>query len=239
MMALLRTLIFVPVFYTISAFVILMSIVALPFGERGIHKVALCWVSFHRWCTRHILGIKIVIEGTVDQGPFLYAIRHESFFEAIELPILFNLPAPFAKSELFAIPVWGWAARIYGCIPVDRQGGAKALREMVAAAKTLSEQGRPLIIFPEGTRMPHGTQGELRSGFAGLYKLLKLPVVPVAVNSGPLYAGKIKHSGTITYRFGAPIPPGLPRTEIESRVIAAINALNPNAPPAQSPDQSA
>ena len=236
-MSILRTLVFIPVFYTISVFVILTSILALPFGERGVQQVAVWWVSYHRWCTRNILGITIKVEGTVDQGPFLYAVRHESFFEAIDLPVLFDRPAPFAKRELFSIPVWGWAARSYGCIPVDRDGGAKALRQMVTAAKALSDQGRPLIIFPEGTRMPHGTPGKLRSGFAGLYKLLKLPVVPVAVNSGPLYAGAIKRPGTVTYRFGDPIPPGLPRAEVEKRVSEAINALNQDAPSPVQADQ--
>ena len=66
----------------------------------------------------------------------------------------------------------------------------------------------------------------LQSGFAGLYKLLALPVVPVAVNSGPLYHRRWKRPGTITLHFGEPIPPGLTREEIEAQVHAAINLLN-------------
>jgi 1-acyl-sn-glycerol-3-phosphate acyltransferase len=69
----------------------------------------------------------------------------------------------------------------------------------------------------------------LQSGFAGLYKLIGLPVVPIAVDSGPLYHRRFKCRGTITYRIGETIPPGLPRAEIEARVHAAINALNPAA----------
>jgi 1-acyl-sn-glycerol-3-phosphate acyltransferase len=72
----------------------------------------------------------------------------------------------------------------------------------------------------------HGTQPPLQAGFAGLYKLLGLPVIPVAVDSGPLYHRFIKRAGTVTYRFGEPVPPGLPRAEAEARVHAAINALN-------------
>ena len=97
---------------------------------------------------------------------------------------------------------------------------------MIAGAKKRIEEGRPLVIFPEGTRVPHGQKAPLQSGFAGLYKLLGLPVIPVAVDSGPLYHRLWKRRGTITVRFGEPIPPGLPREEIETRVKAAINALN-------------
>jgi len=109
---------------------------------------------------------------------------------------------------------------------VYRDQGAKALRRMLADARRFIGTGRPLAIFPEGTRVPHGTRPPLQAGFAGLYKLLGLPVVPVAVNSGPLYHRLWKRPGTITLQFGEPIEPGLPREEIEARVHAAINALN-------------
>ncbi len=83
-----------------------------------------------------------------------------------------------------------------------------------------------LVIFPEGTRVPHGSAPKLQSGFAALYKALGLPVVPVAVDSGPLYHRRWKRPGTITIAAGEPIPPGLPRAEIEARVHEAINVLN-------------
>ena len=124
------------------------------------------------------------------------------------------------------MPAWGPAARRYGLVPVERDQGAKALRAMVAAARGLAKENRPLVIFPEGTRVPHGTRPALQSGFAGLYKLIGLPVVPIAVNSGPLLHGFWKRRGTVTYRVGEMIPAGLPRDEIEARVLAAINVLN-------------
>jgi len=109
---------------------------------------------------------------------------------------------------------------------VARTQGAKALRAMLAEARGFIDTGRPLVIFPEGTRVPHGTRPPLQSGFAGLYKLLGLRVVPVAVDSGPLYHRFWKRPGTITLHFGEPLEPGLPREEIEARVHAAINVLN-------------
>jgi 1-acyl-sn-glycerol-3-phosphate acyltransferase len=128
--------------------------------------------------------------------------------------------------ELLRIPLWGRLGAAYGLIGVDRDKGAKALRAMIAAARRHQSDGRLLAIFPEGTRVPHGLEGQIQSGFSGLYKLLDSPVVPVAVDSGPLYHRWIKRPGTITYRVGETIPPGLPRAEIEARVAAAISALN-------------
>jgi 1-acyl-sn-glycerol-3-phosphate acyltransferase len=113
-------------------------------------------------------------------------------------------------------------------IPVDRNGGASALRAMLILAKKMIADGRPIVIFPEGTRVAPGSRPPLQSGFAGLYKLINLPVVPIAVNSGTLSPRKtgIWKSGTITYKVGEELPTGLPREEIEARVHAAINALN-------------
>jgi hypothetical protein len=83
------------------------------------------------------------------------------------------------------------------------------------------------VIFPEGTRVPHGERRALQAGFAGLYKMLGLPVVPVAVNSGPLYHRRLKRGGTITYNFGETIPPGLPRDEVVRRHTAALYRVQP------------
>ena len=146
--------------------------------------------------------------------------------KAIDLPCQFDLPVVFAKAELMRIPLWGKTAAHYGLISVERDAGARALRTMITEARKLIADGRPLVIFPEGTRVPHGTHAPLQSGFAGIYKLLGLPVIPVAVDTGPLYHRRWKRAGTARYRFGEEIPAGLPREEIEARVHAAINALN-------------
>lgn len=222
-MNLLRSLTFYCVFYAGTLLLLLVA----PFqGARGMQGVAGRWSALHRWCVRHVLRIRVIQEGGPIDGPALYAMRHESFFEAIDAPCVFGSPVIFAKQELFEIPVWGAAARRYGNIPVARSEGAKALRGLMRAAKHAKDDGRPFLIFPEGTRTPHEEEGAIVSGFAGLYKLLDLPVVPVAVNSGQLYSSFVKQPGQITYRFGEAIPPGLPRKELEAQVRAAINTLN-------------
>jgi len=116
--------------------------------------------------------------------------------------------------------------RRYGVIAVERSAGAKALRALVDEGRQALESGRPVIIYPEGTRVRVGETPELRSGFAALYRALGLPVVPVAVDSGRLWGrGFVHRSGTVTLKVGETIPAGLKREEVETAVHAAINAL--------------
>ncbi|MBA4764701.1 MAG: 1-acyl-sn-glycerol-3-phosphate acyltransferase [Erythrobacter sp.] len=225
-MILLRNLLFYLTFYFGSILITSASLICAPFSVSAFRRRVRNWAQWQRWCLEKIIGIRLAIEGKPQEEPVLYAIKHESFFEAIDAPALLDCPSVFAKKELFSIPGWGRAALAYGLIPVARDQGAKALMNMIRSARKMIADGRPLVIFPEGTRIPHGENRPLQAGFAGLYKMLALPVVPVAVNSGPLYHRGLKQPGTITYKFGEPIPPGLPRGEIEARVIREINALN-------------
>ena len=229
-MKVVRSLAFYVAFYGGSVFHVLAACTVL--GSPGpLRRICDAWSTWHRWCVEHLLGIEVRVVGTRTAGPVLYVIKHESFFEAIDMPQFFDYPAPFGKAELFAIPGWGKAAATYGAIEVARDQGASALRTMLKAARARVAAGRPLVLFPEGTRVPHGTRPPLKSGFAALYKMLGVPVVPVAVDSGPLYHRTWKKRGVITYHFGEPVAAGLDRHEAELRVHAAINALNAPADP--------
>lgn len=223
----LRSLLFAIVFYGVSVVLVLFVPVAGLFGRKALRTYAMGWVSVLRWCTATILGIRTRIEGNIPKGPVLFAAKHESIYEAMELTRLLGSPATVMKRELASIPIWGWAARRYGVIVVDRAANASALRTMMKDAKAALAEGRSIMIFPEGTRVPPGEAPPLRSGFAGLYRILGLPVVTVAVKSGHVWPHKgHKRSGTITFSFGEPIPPGLPRAEVEALVHAGINRLN-------------
>ncbi len=225
-MIVLRNLAFYLAFYLGSFVVTLGAFLTSRLDVALFRRFVHAWSRLQRWCVQHLLGAPIVIEGAPLAEPALYAIKHESFFEAIDAPTLFRLPIVFTKAELFRIPGWGPAASAYGLVSVDRDAGARALMTMMRQAKAGAAAGRPLVIFPEGTRVPHGERRALQAGFAGLYKVLGLPVVPVAVDSGPTYHRWLKRKRPITYRFGETIPPGLPRDEVEERVLTAINALN-------------
>jgi len=227
-MIVLRSLLFTLVFYIGSLVPVLFGLAAIPFGSKGVRYAGRMWAGFHHWCAANLLGIRVRVEGTIPQTPVLFAIKHESMFETIEILNLIRDPAVLVKKELTEIPLWGRVAVLHGVIAIDREGGAKALRLLIRAARDAAADGRSLVIFPEGTRVPHGQRPPLRAGFAGLYRQIGLPVVPVAMDSGRVSPRKsfLKRPGVVTFRFGQVIPTGLDRTEAEAIVHREINVLN-------------
>jgi 1-acyl-sn-glycerol-3-phosphate acyltransferase len=221
-----RNILFVTVFYPVSAMMVLLSPAIALGGQRAVMRWATTWTRFHGLCTRWLLGIRVVVEGHRPATPALYPAKHQAMFETLELQRLLDAPAMVLKRELIDIPLWGWAARRYGAIVVDRNASARAMRGMMRDAQAALAEGRSILIFPEGTRVTPGETPPLKPGFAGLYRMLNLPVVPVATDSGDVWPRKgLKRPGVVTLRFGAVVPPGLPRAEAEAKVHAAINAL--------------
>lgn len=227
MSAFLRSLVYTVVFYGLSVPIVLFAVPS-ALSPWLLKKTVHGWVRFNGWCVRWLLGIRLKIEGTMPTSHVLVAAKHESAFETMALVYLLNEPVVVLKAELARIPLWGWVACRYGMIPVDRSGSTGALRAMLRAADAARASGRSVVIFPEGTRARPGERPPLRAGFAGLYRHLGLPVVPVAIDVGRLWprGGFVKQPGLITMRFGESVPAGLPRKEIEARIHAAINALN-------------
>jgi 1-acyl-sn-glycerol-3-phosphate acyltransferase len=227
-----RTAIFRIVFYTLSVPIVLTVPVTALFGQRAVIAYANGWARLHRWAMRVILGITPRVEGRVPQGQFLYVAKHQAMYETLELQLVLDGPAMVIKRELMRVPVWGWATRRYGSIVVDREASTRALRKLMTDGAAARAAGRSVIVYAEGTRVAPGEQPPLRSGFAGLYKALALPVVPIALDSGRLLPRRgAKRPGVVTIRIGDPIPAGLPRPEIEALVHAAINVLDTPANP--------
>jgi 1-acyl-sn-glycerol-3-phosphate acyltransferase len=224
----LRNLLFKIVFYTLSVPIVLATPISALFGRGAIVFNTHLWTKFHHWATKTFLGIHQHIEGPQFlDGPVIYAAKHQAMYETIELALLLDAPAIVMKQELSRIPVWGWVARRYGVIVIDRAGSASALRQIMREGQAALAQGRSILIFPEGTRVAPGQQPPLLSGFAGLYRALKLPVIPVALDSGRLWPRHgIARPGIITFRFGAPIASGMKREEVEPIVHRAMNELD-------------
>lgn len=230
MIAWMRTRLFELIFYVGSVPIVLATPLTALVGHRWLVANTHVWALYHRFLARLILGIRSHYIGGPSDTPVFYAAKHNAMYETLELAVALGNPVVVLKREVAAIPVWGWAVQQYGAIVVDREASSKALRQMMREAKVALAEGRSVLIYPEGTRVPAGTTPPLKSGFAGLYRVLGLPVVPIAIDSGRLWPRNgPKRPGVVTFRFGEPIPPGLPREDIEARVHAAINALEREA----------
>jgi 1-acyl-sn-glycerol-3-phosphate acyltransferase len=226
--ALLRSILFALIYYLGCLITVPLARVAVFFGQEATIRAARRWAQWHRFCARTILGLRTIVEGALPEGVVLIIFKHESMFETVEILAMFDRPAVVFKNELISVPLWGQTALAHGVIPIDRESGAAAVRIMLAAGKKAIADGRPIILFPEGSRIPHGEQPPLGAGMAALYRMLRLPIVPIALDSGRFSpkGSFIKRSGVVTMRVGEMIPPGLPREEVEARVHKAINVLN-------------
>lgn len=236
-MTLLRALLFNIAFFALTAVLGLLGLPLLLAPRRWVMRFGCFWACSVLALLKAIVGLDSEIRGRehLPPGAAIVAMKHQSAWDTLIVPALLDDPAVVLKRELFSVPFYGWYARRAGSIAIDRQAGAGAVRRMVAAARRAAAAGRPVVIFPEGTRTaPGGHRGYL-PGVAALYGALGLPVVPAAVNSG-LYWGRrsfLKRPGRIVLEFLEPIAPGLPRArfmrELESRIEAATAALEREA----------
>jgi 1-acyl-sn-glycerol-3-phosphate acyltransferase len=236
-MSWLRALLFNIAFFAVTA---LLGVAGLP-----LLLAPRAWVMrfgrFWARCALALLKATVGLDGEIrgrehlPAGPAIIAMKHQSAWDTLILPVVLGDPAVVLKRELLLLPFYGWYALRAGSIAIDRKGGAGALRHMVAAARRAAAAGRKVVIFPEGTRTAPGRRLPYQGGVAALYQALRLPVVPAAVNSG-LYWGRRsfrKRRGRIVLAFLDPIAPGLPRREmmaqLETRIEAATAALEREA----------
>ncbi|MDR0580536.1 MAG: 1-acyl-sn-glycerol-3-phosphate acyltransferase [Holosporaceae bacterium] len=172
--------------------------------------------------TAKIGGINYIIENeeNILQEPAIYAIRHESVWETLILIHKFKEPIFVLKEELLNIPLFGALSRKAGTISIDRNKGVESLKNAISQVTKAVEQGHPVIIFPEGTRMAYGEYAPLKRGIALFYKKTNCRVVPVIHNAGSLWPRRkfIKKQGTIMVKFLNPIVSGLSDNEFMDRL---------------------
>jgi 1-acyl-sn-glycerol-3-phosphate acyltransferase len=218
------------------AWTVIVGTCGLPFllaPRRWAMRFGRFWSQGVLWLLRVIIGLdhRIVGRERLPAGPCIVATKHQSAWDAISLPVLLDDPAPVVKRELLRLPVYGWYMARAGAIAIDRSAGAAALRTILAAARLAAAEGRPIVIYPQGTRVAPGTRAPYQPGVFALYQALALPVVPAAVNSGLYWRRRsfVKRRGRIVLEFLDPIPPGWPRrrfmAELERRIETATAAL--------------
>ena len=148
--------------------------------------------------------------------------------------VLLERPVYGYKKELLKVPFYGWYLTIMSGIKIDRKGGASALKSLIRQAKEYIANGQNIVIFPQGTRTPIGSETSkypYQSGIAALYLSCGVKVVPVALNAGKFWPKQVtkKYPGKITMEFLDPIEPGLKKkefmTKLEEMIETKSNSL--------------
>lgn len=225
-----RSTIFNLVFYLhmIAVFVVVTPVYFfLP--QRLNMAVVSSWGRRSLWLLRVICGTRVEFRGLENvpaDGRYILAGKHQSIWETFALLAIEPNPGVIIKRELLRVPIWGWWAWKADMIYVTRTAGTAALREIVAGSRRVLGQGRPVFIFPEGTRRPPGAPPDYKYGVVQMYKDLEVPVLPAALNSGVYWPRRrfMRFPGTIVVTFLPVIAPGLPPREFLTKLTQTVEA---------------
>jgi 1-acyl-sn-glycerol-3-phosphate acyltransferase len=187
-------------------------------------------------CLKILLSTKIIIKGKeniISNEKFFIGASHQSMFETFYLQTIFNSPVFILKKELLLIPIFGWYLKKIGSISIKRNKITKDnLGFFEDIAKIISNSKRPLIIFPQGTRVLPNERPPFKKGASRIYEELKIPCQPVAINSGyvwPKKGPKLSYK-TITISILKPIAAGLSKEEflknLEKNIYEELDLLN-------------
>ncbi|OYX31926.1 MAG: 1-acyl-sn-glycerol-3-phosphate acyltransferase [Caulobacterales bacterium 32-69-10] len=209
------------------------ALFAVCVARRGALWAIATWSRGIVWGLRVIVGLRVEMRGRQHRpsGPALVASKHQGELDGIAPFVLLDDPCFVLKRELMRLPILGWYAARSRMIPVNREGGSKAVKALSAAARDRLTEARQIVIFPEGTRQLPGAAPDYKSGVSALYRDMDAPCVPLATNSGLFWPprGLLRYPGVCVYEFLEPIPPGLKRADfmrqLEERIETASTAL--------------
>ena len=224
-MRVVTSLIFVVWFYLTMAWFGSIYAPAVMLGnDRAIWYAMRGWSKATVFGLRWICGVKIKFEGleNLPKGAALIASKHQTTLDTV-LPVQFlSEPVFVVKKELLKMPIFGFY--MTRMIPVDREAGAKALKDMLRASRISLAKGRQIVIFPEGTRQELGAPPDYKPGVAAMYRDAGLPCTPIALNTGLVWRpnGIMRNPGTVTLKILPAIPAGLSREDFMQRLEAAI-----------------
>jgi 1-acyl-sn-glycerol-3-phosphate acyltransferase len=222
----LRSLVFNVLFYFFLMLWLLFALPTFLMPRTAILTIAKWWAKSSIFLVRIICGTKVEFRGVerIPRGPLMVAAKHQSMWETFALLPFFDQPLYILKRELKWIPFFGWYLLKADMIDVEREAGARALRNMTRRAGEAVREGRQLIIFPEGTRRPVDAPPRYKHGVAQIYKESGVTCLPVALNSGLFWPRRtfMRYPGTIVVEFLDPLPPGLSRDEFIDRIRNVI-----------------
>lgn len=229
----LRSLLFNALFYLGTGIIAVLGLPILLANRRAAARLGHHWARATLWLAGWTVGLRYEVRGRdhLPAGPAIIAMKHQSAWDTFAAAALFDDPAIIVKRELFVIPFYGWYLRKAGMIAIDRDLGAAAIRRMLKGARTAVAAGRSILIFPEGTRTRVGADAPYHPGVGALLRDLKLPLVPVALNSGLFWGRRhfLKRPGTIVVEILPPLAASIDRrqatAELRDRIEAATARL--------------
>ena len=191
------------------------------------------WTSL---CLQFFLATKIIIKGKeniIKDKKFFIASSHQSMFETFFLQTVFNSPVFILKKELLMIPIFGWYLKKIGSISIKRNKTSKEnLNFFDDISNQINSSERPVIIFPQGTRLSPEERIPFKKGSSRIYEELKISCQPIAINSGNTWPkkGYKNINTTLTISILNPINPGLKREtflkELEDAIYSELDVLN-------------
>lgn len=245
LMLFLRSLIFNAFLYVFTAISSVVAMLIAILRPRHLPGFARGWSQAWLKVYEILCGVSYEVKGreNLPEGGCVIAMKHQSTWDTFAMFAIFREPVFVFKSELARIPFFGWTLLRMGCIPVTRGSGKAALDSMIQGTIAACSHGKQVVIFPEGTRGVVGQAAAYKSGVSHLYQAVDNPVVPVALNSGLLWPRRkfSRPPGIITIEILPPIPPGMPRKDMQQRLTDEIeqasqrlSAGSPNLSPAAS-----
>ena len=231
-----RNFLFSLFFFTGIIFISLIFLPAIILPKKIVlfgGKIMGYWTSF---CLQIFLSTKIVIKGReniIKNKKFFIAASHQSMFETFFLQTIFNSPVFILKKELLMIPIFGWYLKKIGSISIKRN---KITKENLSffddISKQINSSDRPLIIFPQGTRLAPEDRMPFKKGSSRIYEELKISCQPIAINSGNTWPknGSKKINTTLTISILKQIQPGLNKEvflkKLEDNIYSELDLLN-------------
>lgn len=230
-MIVLRSIFFNLVFYIN---IIVQMIVFTPFYFLAPRKkawfVPKFWARTNNWLMEKMVGTTFEVKGVenIPAGGYIFAPKHQSFWDVFGLLPLLDDPVYILKRELTWIPLFGWYVMKMRMIPVNRAAKGKVMVEVMTRTKAEMDAGRQLIIYPEGTRRPPGAAPDYKYGIARLYRDLNVPVVPVVMHPGLFWPRRkfLRFPGHFKVEILPPIPPGLEPDVFHHQLIAVMETAS-------------
>lgn len=235
-LAALRSIIFNVVFFITFPIWLIINIPTL-FGKQASYFFSKYSGVYTLWLVKVICGLDCRVVGmeNVPTGPCVLASKHQSAWDTFVFLVFFPSAAYVSKKELERIPLYGSYIRKHKNISIDRKRGRKSLTDLREQAQALVQDGRKIVLFPEGSRTVPGTREPYQKGILALYKDLDCPIIPVALNSGVFWGRRswIKWPGVITLEFLPAMPKGLESADFMEQLADRIDTASEKLVPKQ------